>query len=405
MTTRLDPELESESDSQTPATALSDEEIGDGVVLSPVTPVRVLAPDGPRRKTHRFSSGRALRRHIRGIRVLITSIFVLALLYTVALVKVLLIPLVLAAFIGLALNPIVAAGARHRIPRSLMACVLMLSLMVGIGMGVTSLVQPAVSFIHDAPRTMQSFVPKLKSLTKPLEAASRATQTLVTGHATRLNSSSQPAVAISPWDVLSVAPRVLVAVLTVVLLVFFFLIYGDRLLRRLVEIAPSFRYKRHAVMIVRSIQSEVSRYILTTALINMTLGALTAVMLWTLKVPDPLLWGSVAMLANFIPYVGAITTTTLLLLVGVINFSDFSQAVLPALAFAGITIVEGNLVTPLIVGRRMRLSPVAILIWLLIWSFLWGIPGALLAVPMLTSFKLVTERIRGWQWFPLMVQR
>ncbi len=382
-----------------------DDDVGDGVVLSPVTPDRVLQPDAPRREASRLSGGRALRRHIRGIRVLITSIFVLALLYTIALVKVLLIPLVLAAFIGLALNPIVAAGARHRIPRSLVACVLMLSLMAGIGFGVSSLVQPAINFVHDAPRTMRSFVPKFKSLTKPIEAASRATQTLVTGHATRISSSSQTDLTLSPWDVLSTAPKVLVAVLTVVLLVFFFLIYGDRLLRRLVEIAPSFLQKRHAVMIVRSIQSEVSRYILTTALINMTLGALTAAMLWALKVPDPLLWGSVAAMANFIPYVGAITTTALLLLVGVINFSDFPQALLPALAFMCMTIVEGNLITPLIVGRRMRLSPVAILIWLLIWSFLWGIPGALLAVPMLTSFKLVAERIRGWQWFPLMVQR
>lgn len=401
MPTHPDAELASDP----PATSLSDEEIGDGVVMSPVTPERVLQPDRPRRKAQRLSSGRALRRHIRGIRVLITAIFVLALLYTVALIKVLLIPLVLAAFIGLALNPIVAAGARHRIPRSLVACVLMVSLMVGIGAGLNFLAEPAASFVHDAPRTMQKFVPKLKHLTKPLEAASRATQTLVTGSAKPVRSSSQTDMTLSPMDVLSTAPKVLVAVLTVVLLVFFFLIYGDRLLRRLVEIAPSFRYKRHAVMIVRSIQSEVSRYILTTALINMTLGALTAAMLWALKVPDPLLWGSVAAMANFIPYVGAITTAGLLVVVGMINFGDFSQALVPALAFAGMTIVEGNLITPLIVGRRMRLSPVAILIWLLIWSFLWGVPGALLAVPMLTSFKLVSERIRGWQWFPLMVQR
>jgi predicted PurR-regulated permease PerM len=159
------------------------------------------------------------------------------------------------------------------------------------------------------------------------------------------------------------------------------------------------------VSIVRSIQTEVSRYILTTTVINMTLGAVTATMLWVLHVPDPLLWGSIAMIANFIPYVGAITTTTILLLVGMMNFRELTQAMLPALVFACITAVEGNLITPMILGRRMQVSPVAILIWLLLWGFLWGIPGALLAVPMLTSAKLIAERVRGWRWFALMVQR
>jgi predicted PurR-regulated permease PerM len=205
--------------------------------------------------------------------------------------------------------------------------------------------------------------------------------------------------------VVSNTPKVLAAVLTVVLLVFFFLIYGDSLLRRLVEIAPDFRYKRHAVSIVRSIQAEVSRYILTTLLINFSLGWLTAGVLWLLHVPDPLLWGAVAMFANFIPYVGAIATTTMLLLVGLIHFDELARALLPALCFACLTAVEGNLVTPMILGRRMRLSPIAILIWLLVWGWLWGVPGALLAVPMLTSAKLVAEHMRGWEWFAHMVQR
>jgi predicted PurR-regulated permease PerM len=156
---------------------------------------------------------------------------------------------------------------------------------------------------------------------------------------------------------------------------------------------------------VRGIQFEVSRYILTATLINFFLGAVTAGMLWLYHMPDPLLWGTVAMLANFIPYVGAISTTAVLAVVGLLNFNQAGAALLPALTFAGITAFEGNLITPLIQGHRMRLSPIAILLWLLIWGWLWGIPGALLAVPMLTSAKLVAERVRGWRWFARMVQR
>ncbi|MDO1529670.1 AI-2E family transporter [Fulvimonas sp. R45] len=372
----------------------------EAVPPAPAEPALLHAPS----LVHRLRHARGTRRHLRAIRVVLNAMLLLALLYTATIIRTLLIPLVLAAFIGLALNPIVAFAARHRIPRALGASVLMLALIGAIGTGIGLLAQPALGWFHDAPRAIRSFVPKLEHLTRPLEAANRATQTLVNGHPTRV--VPHPAdVAISAWDVVSNTPKVLAAVLTVVLLVFFFLIYGDSLLRRLVEIAPDFRYKRHAVSIVRSIQAEVSRYILTTLLINFSLGWLTAGILWLLHVPDPLLWGAVAMFANFIPYVGAIATTTMLLLVGLIHFDQLARALLPALCFACLTAVEGNLVTPMILGRRMRLSPIAILIWLLVWGWLWGVPGALLAVPMLTSVKLVAEHMRGWEWFSHMVQR
>jgi predicted PurR-regulated permease PerM len=348
-----------------------------------------------------------LRGHLRAIRVTLNALLILALLYTVTLVKALIIPLVLAAFIGLALNPIVARGTRHHIPRWLGASVLMGSLITAIATGISMLAEPAMAWLHSAPTQIRSFIPKLQHITRPLEAAGRATQTLVNGHPPARLDATQNAsdVAISVWSLLSNTPKVLAAVLTVLLLVFFFLVYGDLILRRLVEIAPSFGYKRHAVSIVRGIQTEVSRYILTTIVINVSLGVVTAAMLYLLHVPDPLLWGTVAMFANFIPYVGAIVTTTTLLFVGLIHFEVLATAVLPAVCFACLTAVEGNLITPWILGRRMRVSPIAILIWLLIWGWLWGVPGALLAVPMLTSAKLVTERVRGWEWFARMVER
>lgn len=347
-----------------------------------------------------------LRRHLRAIRMMLNALLILALMYTVTIVRALVIPLVLAGFLGLALNPIVATGTRHHIPRWLGASVLMISLITAIGTGISMLTQPALTWLHSAPTAIRSFIPKLEHITRPLEAAGRATQTLVNGHPAQANAGQNPGdVAISVWDVLANAPKVLAAILTVVLLVYFFLVYGDLILRRLVETAPNFGYKRHAVTIVRGIQTEVSRYILTTVVINGTLGMTTAGMLFLLHMPDPLLWGAVAMLANFIPYVGAIVTTTTLLLVGLVHFEDVAHAVLPAVCFAVVTAFEGNLITPMILGRRMRISPIAILIWLLIWGWLWGVPGALLAVPMLTSAKLIAERVRGWEWFARMVQR
>ncbi|WP_243040655.1 AI-2E family transporter [Dyella sedimenti] len=365
-------------------------------------PVEAVQPLPEARGVVRAQRTQSARRHLRGIRIVLNVFLALALLYTVTITRQLLIPLVLASFIGLALNPIVARCAHLGIPRWLGASVLMIGLAAAIGTGVGMLTQPALGWVHGAPTAIRSFVPKLRSIMQPLEAANRATQSL-TGQV-RAQQAAQP-LSITAWDVVASAPKVLAGVLTVMLLVFFFLIYGDLMLRRLVEASPSFGYKRHAISIVRGIQYEVSRYILTATLINLALGAVTAGMLWLYRMPDPLLWGAVAMLANFIPYVGAIGTTAVLAVVGLLNFNDAGSAMLPALTFAGITAFEGNVVTPLIQGHRMRLSPIAILLWLLVWGWLWGIPGALLAVPMLTSAKLVAERVRGWRWFALMVQR
>lgn len=382
--------------------------VGDGDVTSPIR-VEEVAPGCPPRQLARgLQATRGVRRYLRAIRGLLNVLLFLALMYTITLTKALLIPLVLAAFLGLALNPIVAAGTRIRLPRWLTASVLMVGLIVGIGSGVGLLAQPAVGWFHGAPQAIRSFVPKLKHLTQPLEAANRATQTLVGGNTGTIHAPATPVppMAISAWDVVSTTPKVLAAVLSVVLLVFFFLIYGDTMLRRLVEITPGFGYKRHAVVIVRGIQTQVSRYLLTALLINAGLGAVTAGMLWLYKVPDPLLWGTVAMFANFIPYVGAIVTTAVLAVVCMLYANEMSLHVfLPVLTFAGIVALEGNLITPMIQGRSMQLSPIAILLWLLVWSWLWGIPGALLAVPMLTCTKLIAERVHSWHWFALIVQR
>lgn len=376
-----------------------------GPTPEPVIAVPVsVVPKIERRLSQRLHAVHAVRRHLRAIRIILNIFLALALLYTITLIKALLIPLVLAGFIGLALNPLVHTAARKRIPRWLSASVLVISLIAGIGAGVSVLAPAALHWFHDVPSVIKNVVPKLRSVVAPIEAANRATQSLV-GTPVRAQPPRPAALAFNVWDIASTTPKVVAAILTVILLVFFFLIYGDLILRRLVEASPTFSYKRHAVSIVRGIQSEVSRYLLTTIVINGSLGAVTAGMLWLYGIPDPLLWGAVAMLANFIPYVGAITTTSVLALVGLMNIDNPGQALLPALTFAAITAIEGNLITPLIQGRRMRLSPIAILLWLLLWGWLWGIPGALLAVPMLTSTKLIAERVRGWGWFAQMVQR
>ncbi|KGI79269.1 permease [Oleiagrimonas soli] len=346
-----------------------------------------------------------MRRPTQAMSLMLTALLVLALIYTLALSQTLVVPLMLAMFLGLGLNPLVAGAARLHIPRFLSAIVVMLAVTAGSVGAVTLLAPPAVKWLQQAPSAIRhDLAPKIKPFTRKLDEANRATQSLV-GNGSVRHTAAPQAARLDVWDVIAVTPRVLAFALTVGLLVFFFLIFGDRMLLKLVEVSPSFTSKRHVVTIVRNIQAEVSRYIFTATCINISLGALTALILWSLKMPDPLLWGGLAALANFVPYVGAISTTLVLLIAGSMHFDHLLDALAPALSFAALTAVEGNLITPMIMGRRMRLSPVAILIWLLLWAWIWGIAGALLAVPMLTTVKLIAERIRGWEWFAHLVGR
>lgn len=346
-----------------------------------------------------------LRGHLVAIRVLLTVLLVIAALYTLAITQSLMVPLVLAIFVGFGLNPPVAAASRLGIPRGISA--LFVTLIAGAVLvgGIWLLAPQAASWIRRAPELVHDIKPRIEEITSKLEQATQATQELMTGDNATTTGTAVEKAAFSAWDVIAVTPDVLAFTLTVALLVFFFLVYGDSLLLRLVETVPSFSQKRHVVDVVRNIQAEISRFLFTATCINFALGALTAAVLWWLDMPDPLLWGGIAALANYVPYLGAVVITAVLAVIGLIEFDQLGSALAPALCFMVLNAIEGNLVTPMILGHRLRLSPVAILIWLLIWFWLWGIAGALLAVPMLTSVKLITERIHGWQWFAHLVSR
>ncbi|HET7221807.1 MAG TPA: AI-2E family transporter [Rhodanobacteraceae bacterium] len=346
-------------------------------------------------------------RRLRSLRLPLLILMLLAIAVTLVLARSLLIPLVLAAFIALGLNPIVAGLHRVYVPRPLGSLLVMIALAAVLAGSVVGLSAPAAAWFKDAPTAMNEVGYKLKRFTRPLTRMSHAASQSLAGMGVGAPPTSRPPPSggFSLDNLVKSAPRIAVAVLTVALLVFFFLSYGRNVAAHLVTAMPGFSYRRIALRLIRGIQDEFSRYLLTVTLINICLGLITAAILWAWRMPDPLLWGGLVTLLNYMPYVGAVTNTLLLLTVGLLNFNDPLHAVAPAACFAVLAALEGNVITPMIMGRRMRLSPLAILIWLLIWGWIWGIPGALLAVPMLTCLKLITEWLPGWQWFAKMVER
>jgi predicted PurR-regulated permease PerM len=177
------------------------------------------------------------------------------------------------------------------------------------------------------------------------------------------------------------------------LLLFFFLSSSDSLLRRFVEILPHFDDKRRAVSIVSDIEDNISRYLTTISAMNLLVGVLAGLAVWLLGMPDPLLFGTLAFLLNYIPIIGPLTGMTIFFFVGVFTFSTIWRALIPPGVYLAIHVLEGETITPMLLARRFTLNPVMVISSLMFWDWLWGIPGAFLSMPLLAVTKIVCDHI------------
>jgi predicted PurR-regulated permease PerM len=191
-----------------------------------------------------------------------------------------------------------------------------------------------------------------------------------------------------------------------VLLAYFFLVYGKDVQRHAIARLPGDENKRLTVEILKRIETDLSRYVLTISTINVALGMiLAAALFWLgLDLADALLWGTLAALFNYVPYVGPLSGVLLMVLVGVVAFDEPWRMAAPSLLYLFLHGMESQVITPIVLGRRMAISPLVMLLWLMLWGFLWGIAGLLLAVPMLASLKIVAERVEGWQGWAALIE-
>ena len=181
----------------------------------------------------------------------------------------------------------------------------------------------------------------------------------------------------------------------VIFLTYFLLAAGDLFLQKLVTVLPQFNDKKKAVAIARETEAQISAYLLTSTFVNIGVGVVTALALWLVGMPNAALWGVVAAVLNFVPYIGAVVNMVILALAALLAFENTTQALLVPLVFLAINIIEGNLVTPMILGSRMRLNTVALFIGLIFWFYVWGIPGAIIAVPIMAALKIMCDHIES----------
>lgn len=333
----------------------------------------------------------ALRSNARLLWVLVLA----ALLYTCYFASSLILPVVLAAFFAMLLSPLITRAPLRWLPRGIAALMLVLGLLGTLGAVGVFVAKPAADWARKVPFVMREAAPKLKAMIQPLREASRASASF--DDFTGGDAGERVVVRPPRADLVSATPRVLVALLAVILLTFSFLVYGDDLLRKLMGLRRTRAQKQLTAEIVQQIQSDLSRYMLTISATSVALGGATALFLWYLGVQDPLLWGVLAAALNLTPFIGPMVMALLLALVGLSQFDSVGAALLPAAGFLLLHGIESQVLTPLVLGRTMKINPLAIILWLLLWGWLWGVVGLLVAVPMLVCLKIVASRVEPWQ--------
>jgi predicted PurR-regulated permease PerM len=331
------------------------------------------------------ASPRYLARASRALIVLAT-VAVAALLYFAHEVF---IPVALALLFALVLSNAVEGLHRIGLPRAVSAFLMLLILITGIGAATDVLLEPAQQWLANAPHTLQVVERKIRPVERWMHRLEGLTHRAEMGgsHAPP-PPSTPPAAALSGSEVLTATGATLADIVTIVILALFLLSGGPPMLARMAASLGSDLQAVHALRVIDAIRRELGRYYGIIALINLGLGAATAVVMLLLGVPNPYLWGAAAAVLNFIPYVGSATTLLLLAVVALVTFDDLGRVFAVVGSYLGLATLEGQVVQPLLVGRRLDLNP--ILVFLAVWfgGWFWGVAGIVIAVPSLVALKV-----------------
>jgi predicted PurR-regulated permease PerM len=341
--------------------------------------------------------GQALRERIEVRSIAITGLFVLAVFYTLYFARAFLLPIVLAVLLDFLLSPVIRALKRLRVPEPLGAALVLLGLLGALGAGVYSLSEPARSWVARAPESISRVQSRLSELRRPVEQVTRTAEQVE--EATEVSKRS-------PQEVVVRGPRLserlfgttqtlFTGAMETIILLYFLLAAGDLFLQKLIKVLPQFTDKKKAVAIARETEASISTYLLTVAVVNVGLGLVVTLAMWLIGMPNAVLWGCLAGAAEFMPYIGATATLAVLTMAGLVTYPDVGHALLVPGTYLAINLIQANFISPVVLGRRLTLNPVAILVGLIFWWWIWGVGGAFIAVPLLATFKIFCDHIES----------
>lgn len=341
--------------------------------------------------------GDALRDRVEVRSIAITGLFVLAVFYTLYFARSFFLPIVLAVLLDFLLSPVIRFLQRLHVPEPVGAVIVVASLLGLIGVGGYNLAGPAREWAARAPDSIQKVQSRLRDLRRPVEQVSRTADQVEA--ATNIGKSGvQEVVVRGPRmseRLFGSTQSLLTGALEMFVLLYFLLAVGDLFLQKLIKVLPLLKDKKKAVMIARETESSVSTYLVTLALVNSGLGVIVALVMWLVGMPNPLLWGVLAAVAEFVPYLGAGAMLIVLSIAGLATFPHLGRAFLVPGSYLVVNLIQANFVSPAVLGRRLTLNPVAILIGLVFWWWLWGVGGAFVAVPLLATFKIFCDHIES----------
>ncbi len=326
----------------------------------------------------------------------LVGLLALAIVYTLYLARPLLIPFTAAILMGFLLKPLIRMLRRAGIPEVLGTIVVFIAFIVTMATAAYLLTPAATTWLSKLPENVEQAERRLRTVIRSFGAVREVVDEVanVSGGERR-----------EQVDVVTVAPQSLsdrlldgtrsfaIGSASAAFLLFLLLASGETFLRRTISMLPTLSQKKRVVRISYGIERDLSMYLLTTSLINAGLGAVVGVALHFIGVPNPVLWGVVVALLNFVPYLGGITGVLTIGLVALASIEDTSRALLAPAAYFILNALEAYVITPHIVGRRFSLNPVAVFGAVFFWGWIWGIPGALLAVPILTATSIVCANI------------
>ena len=324
------------------------------------------------------------------------GIFFLLLIIATYFARDVLLPIILALLMALTLRPVVRGLARWGVPPPATAFALILLAAGAIGSGAYAISGPISNWIEEAPELATELRWKISSLSNSVEAVKEASDQVEKIAEETADPTVQKVAIETPGFIsaaMTNATTVFSTILIALVLAFFLLGSGDLFYIKLIESFPNFRDKKRALRIAYGIERSISHYLLTVTLVNAGLGLVVGLALWAIGMPQPVVWGILAFALNFLPYVGALVGVVVVAAVSIVNFDSLSYGLIAPAAYLAATAIEGQFVTPMVVGRRLELNTVSVFVTVVFWAWLWGIPGALMAVPFLVCFKVLCDNV------------
>lgn len=303
-------------------------------------------------------------------------------------------PIVIGLIVALTLSPVVRSLARLGIPEPISAIILIFGAVLTLAIGSYLLSGPISEIVENAPAMGVELKQKLRGVIASLEDAQNASEQV---EEIAVSGDTIPKVSIEQPGLLAFAAGSIVSFmgLTIVglILALFILASGDLFYVKLVETFPNFSDKRRAIRTARDVERRISHYFLTISVINAGLGVSIGLAMYLIGLPNPVLWGILAFALNFLPFVGAVIGAGLVVAFGILSFDTLGAGLLPAAIYLVLTSIEGQFVTPTVLGRRLEMNTVSVFLTVIIWSWLWSIPGALMAVPFLVLLKVICDNV------------